>query len=272
MVTDFPAVTETVLTVEGRVATLAMDRDDVRNELTGSGIIGDLVAVVDWINGGADIGALVLASTGKVFSAGGNVKHMRERSGLFAGDVYQQQDDYRSGIQRGALALDRLEVPSIAAVNGAAIGAGLDLAMMCDIRLAAEDTVFGETFLNLGLVPGDGGAWFLQRIVGYQRAAELAFSGRVIGAGEAHEIGLVLEVVAPASLAARAAELAASFATKPPRALRMTKRLLKSARRLELADFLDQSAVYQGMATRTEDHLEAVNAFFERREPVYTGR
>lgn len=272
MTGDIPVMTETILTIEGRVATLAMNRDDVRNELTGSGIIGDLVRVVDWINRAPEVSALVLTSTGKAFSAGGNIKHMQERSGVFAGDVYQQQNDYRYGIQQGALALDRLEVPSIAAVNGPAIGAGLDLAMMCDIRIAAADAKFGETFLNLGLVPGDGGAWFLQRIVGYQRAAELALSGRVIGAEEALAIGLVLEVVAPERVKARAQEMAAAFAAKPPRALRMTKRLLKSARRLELADFLDQSAAFQGMATRSDDHIEAINAFFDKRDPVYTGR
>lgn len=267
-----PATKETILTIEGRVATLAMDRDDVRNELTGSGLIAEIEAVVDWINRGHGISALVLTSTGKAFSAGGNVKHMRERSGLFAGDVYDQQHDYRNGIQRGALALDRLEVPSIAAINGPAIGAGLDLALMCDIRIAAKGTKFGETFVNLGIIPGDGGAWFLQRIVGYQRAAELAFSGRVFDTEEALAMGLLLEAVEPEEVQARAAEMAATFAAKPPRALRMTKRLMKSARRLELVDFLDQTAVFQGMSTRSEDHIEAVNAFFEKRDPVYTGR
>jgi enoyl-CoA hydratase/carnithine racemase len=271
-VQNAPQMAESILTVDGRVVTLTMNRDDVRNELTGSRLVDDIVAICDWINANDEICALVITGGGKAFSAGGNVKHMRERSGIFAGDVYQQQNSYRRGVQRSALALERLEVPSIAAVNGAAIGAGLDLSMMCDIRIAASDAMFGETFLNLGLIPGDGGAWFLLRAVGYQRAAELAFSGRVIKADEAMRLGLVLNVVDPAELLGQVQALAAQYASKPPRAVRMTKRLLKSAARLELPDFLDQSANFQGMAQRSEDHLEAVTAFLDRRDPTYTGR
>lgn len=267
-----PEMAESILAVDGRVVTLTLNRDDVRNELTGSRLVDDIVATCDWINGNDELSALIITGGGKAFSAGGNVKHMRERSGLFEGDVYQQQNSYRRGVQRSALALDALEVPSIAAVNGAAIGAGLDLALMCDMRIAASDAIFGETFLNLGLVPGDGGAWFLQRIVGYQRAAELAFSGRVFKAEEALRLGVILEIVEPANLMAHVQAAARQYASKPPRTVRMTKRLLKSATRLGLSDFLDQSASYQGMAQRSEDHLEAVTAFLDKRDPTYTGR
>lgn len=267
-----PELAESILSVDGRVVTLVLNRDDVRNELTGSRLVEDLEATVDWINVTDELSALVITGAGKSFSAGGNVKHMRERSGIFAGDVYEQQNAYRRGVQRSAIALDRLEVPAIAAVNGAAIGAGLDLSMMCDIRIAASDAIFGETFLNLGLIPGDGGGWFLQRIVGYQRAAELAFSARVIKAEEALKIGLLLEIVPPEQVLSRAQELAAVYASRPPRAVRMTKRLLKSAGRLELSDFLDQCASFQGMAQRSEDHLEAISAFLDKRNPIYSGR
>lgn len=267
-----PEMAESILSVDGRVVTLILNRDDVRNELTGSRLVDDIVAVVDWINATDELSALVITGAGKAFSAGGNVKHMRERSGVFAGDVYEQQNAYRRGVQRSAVALDRLEVPAIAAINGAAIGAGLDLSMMCDIRIASSDAIFGETFLNLGLIPGDGGGWFLQRIVGYQRAAELAFSGRILKADEAVRIGLVLESVEPDQLLVRAQALAAQYASRPPRSVRMTKRLLKSAGRLALGDFLDQCASFQGMAQRSEDHLEAVTAFLDKRDPTYTGR
>jgi enoyl-CoA hydratase/carnithine racemase len=267
-----PQLAESLLDIDGRVATLTLNRDDVRNELTGSKLVDDVVATVDWINANEEISALVLTGGGRAFSSGGNVKHMRDRSGAFAGDVYHQQNYYRNGVQRSAPALDRLEVPSIAAINGAAIGAGLDLSMMCDIRIASADAILGETFVNLGLIPGDGGLWFLTRIVGCQRAAELAFSGRVIKAEEAKELGLVLEVAPHELLLGRAQEMARHFASKPPRAVRMTKRLLKSAGRLGLGDFLDHCANFQGMAQRSDDHIEAISAFLDKREAAFSGR
>jgi enoyl-CoA hydratase/carnithine racemase len=170
-----------------------------------------------------------------------------------------------------ALAMDRLEIPSIAAINGPAVGAGFDLACMCGLRLAADDATMGETFVNLGIIPGDGGAWFLQRLVGYQRAAELTFTGRTMEAGEVKSLGIVLDSVPAAQLAASAVAIAQSIAIKPPQALRMTKRLLKSAQRLELPDFLELCAVFQGICHNTADHQEAVAAFIEKRAPQFIG-
>ena len=142
---------------------------------------------------------------------------------------------------------------------------------MCDIRLAAESATMGETFINVGIIPGDGGAYFLQRLIGYQRAAELTFSGRVLKADEAKVLGIVLDVVADAVLMERAREMAQSFAAKPPQALRMTKRLMKAAQRMDLPEFLDHCAVFQGMCHNTQDHLEAVGAMLEKREPRFSG-
>lgn len=269
---SLPQLHDALLQLDGRVATLTLNRDDVRNELTGTRLVDDIEAVARWVNANEAVSALIVTGAGKAFSAGGNVKHMLGREGTFGGDVYAVQKQYREGIQRIPLAMHRLEVPVIAAINGAAIGAGFDLACMCDIRLAASEAVMGETFVNMGIIPGDGGAWFLQRLIGYQRAAELTFSGRVFGAAEAQAMGIVLEVVDGAALMARARALAAGFAAKPPQALRMSKRLMKSAQRQELADFLDQCAVLQGVCHNTADHLEAVGAFLDKRAPQYSGR
>ena len=172
---------------------------------------------------------------------------MAERGGDFAGDVAECAERYRHGIQRIPLALQEVEVPIIAAVNGPAIGAGFDLANMADIRIASEKARFGETFLNLGIIPGDGGAWFMQRLIGYQQAFELTLSGRIIDAAEAKSLGVVLEVVAPEHLMVRATELASRFAAQPPKALRLTKRLMKMAQRMELKISLDLCATFQGM-------------------------
>jgi enoyl-CoA hydratase/carnithine racemase len=167
--------------------------------------------------------------------------------------------------------MEQAEIPLIAAVNGPAIGAGFDLACMCDLRLASSRAVVGETFLNLGIIPGDGGAWFLQRLIGYQRAAELTLTGRLVKAEEALQLGIFLEVVEPEALLVRSLELAGQIAAQPPQALRLTKRLLKRAQREGLADFLDVCASFQASAHHTYDHHEAVAAFLEKRPPVFIG-
>ena len=267
-----PTLKSSNLSLEDRVAVFTMTRDDVRNELTGSGMVDDICHTIQWANESNDVSVLVITGQGKAFSAGGNIKDMANRSGAFAGDVAEVEARYRAGIQRMPLAIHNCEVPIIAAVNGAAIGAGCDLACMCDIRIASEYALFGETFVNLGIIPGDGGAWFLQRLIGYQRAAEMAFTGKLIKSEEAKDIGLVLEVVAADELMTRSLEMARTIAAQPPQALRYTKRLLKQAQRMELKDFLDLSATYQGICHNTEDHQEAVHAFLEQRKPVFTGK
>ncbi len=167
---SLPALGDALLQLEQRVATLTLNRDDVRNALTGTRLIDDIVSVAEWVNRCDEVSVLVITGAGSAFSAGGNVKDMAERGGDFAGDVAEVAARYRAGIQRIPLALNAVEIPLIAAVNGAAIGAGFDLANMADIRLASTRAKFGETFLNLGIIPGDGGAWFMQRLIGYQQA------------------------------------------------------------------------------------------------------
>jgi enoyl-CoA hydratase/carnithine racemase len=266
-----PELKDALLSRDDRVATLTLNRDDVRNELTGTRLVDDICRTADWVNSTLDVSALIVTGAGRAFCAGGNIKDIRDKKGMFEGNPALISDNYRHGIQRMSLAMHAVEVPVIAAVNGPGIGAGFDLACMCDIRLGTDATRFGETFINLGLIPGDGGAWFLQRLVGYQRAAELSFSGRVIDAAEALQLGLLLEVVEPADLLARASDLARQFAAKPPQALRMTKRLLKAAQRLELADLLEISASLQANCHHTADHRRAMDAMLDRTGANYEG-
>jgi enoyl-CoA hydratase/carnithine racemase len=261
---DLPKLIDATLTLEKRVATLTMNRHDLRNALTGSALIDDIVATAEWVNTCPEASVLLLTGAGSAFSSGGNIKDMAERGGDFAGNVAEVENHYRRGIQRIPLALQNVEVPVIAAVNGPAIGAGFDLANMCDIRLASTKAKFGETFLNLGIIPGDGGAWFMQRLIGYQRAAELTLSGRIINAQQAKEYGLVLDVYEPDDLMVEANKMAQQFSSQPPKATRLTKRLLKMAQRTELKDFLDLSACFQGMSHNEPEHLEAVLAFMEK--------
>ena len=266
-----PVLKDSTLEIVDRVAIATFRRDDLRNALTGTALIDDIVQTLAWVNSAEEVSVLILTGAGSAFSSGGNLREMSERSGIFGGSVQQIQDQYRRGIQRIPLAMEATEVPVIAAINGPAIGAGFDLACMCDLRLASRVAIMGETFVNLGIIPGDGGAWFLQRLVGYQRAAELTLTGRTISAQEALGLGIVLEVTEPDQLLDRALQLAAQIAAKPPQAVRMTKRLLKYAQRGNLSDFLDLSACFQGMAHHTDDHIEALKAFLEKRQGIYSG-
>ena len=164
-----------------------------------------------------------------------------------------------------------LEVPSIAAVNGAAIGLGCDVACMTDIRIAADTARFGVTFLKLGLIPGDGGAWLLPRTVGMSRAAELLFTGDVIDAAKAVEWGLVSRVVPAEALMDEALALAERIAAQPPHALRLAKSLLKHGQTASYDTLMEMSAAAQAISHLTDDHMEGVDAILEKRAAVFKG-
>ncbi|MCW1385126.1 enoyl-CoA hydratase-related protein, partial [Novosphingobium sp. KCTC 2891] len=173
--------------------------------------------------------------------------------------------------QRLPLLFEAIEVPVIAAVNGPAIGAGCDLACMCDVRIASDKAKFAESFVKLGIVPGDGGAWLLPRIVGFSKASEMAFTGDLMDAAEALACGLVSRVVPAGELMDAARALAARIAANPPHAVRMTKRLIRESRLASLSAILEASAAAQALCHTTRDHHEAVAAFLEKRTPVFTG-
>lgn len=263
MMSKLPELTDARLSVDEHVALLMFDRDDVRNVLTGTHLIDDINRVCEWISQDQDIATLVISAHGKAFSAGGNIKDMQAKTGMFSGSSLDVQENYRRGIQRMCMNLFELEVPVIAAVNGAAIGAGMDLCCMSDIRIGSEFSRFGETFIKLGIVSGDGGAWFLPRIVGPQRAAELTFSGRIISAEEALDYGLLMSVVPAGELIDSALSLAKDFAGKPRQALRINKRLLQAGQRLALQDFLDYCASQQSLCHASEQHHEALDQFLQ---------
>jgi len=269
-VADIPTLADSELKLDGRVAVLTFKRDDMRNALTGTRLVDEICETLAWANTGAEVSALILTGAGAAFSAGGNIKTMRERA--IASSASELELYYRRSIQRIPLAMEASEVALIAAVNGPAIGAGFDLASMCDIRIGSTRAQFGETFVNLGLMAGDGGGWFLQRVVGAQRAAELTLTGRIVKADEARAIGILLEVTEPERLLARAMEIAAQIAAKPPLAVRYAKRALRLARRQSLDEHLEACASFQGALQKTEDHLEALAAFFEKRDGHYKGK
>lgn len=256
----------TPLTIEtsGAIQVWTINLPAVGNAITDNGFIAALENAVDTVNSDTAVRALILTGAGKIFSAGGNVKEMADREGMFGLDPIDQRYAYVDGIQRIPRALARLEVPLIAAVNGPAVGAGCDLAMMCDLRVASERASFAESFVQIGLVPGDGGTWFLQRAIGYERAAEMTLTGDRIDATTALEWGLVTRVVPHDELLSAAIDLAERIAKNPPHALRMAKRLLQESRTGLLESTLGMAAAMQPLAHRDAEHERRIEKWRTR--------
>lgn len=257
---------------DGPVVIATLNRPDERNAISETEHSQEIVDFCAAMTRDVSVRAIVLTGAGKSFCAGGNVKHMREKAGMFGGSGFEIRNRYRTGIQMIPVALYELEVPVIAAVNGAAIGAGLDLACMCDVRIASSKALFAESFVKLGIVPGDGGAWLLPRIIGMARASLLTLTGETIDAAKALEYGLVAEVVEPENVLGRALEVAHAIAANPGHATRMAKRLLREGQDMKLGPLLELSAAYQALSHHTHDHAEAIEAFLDKRAPQFTGQ
>jgi enoyl-CoA hydratase/carnithine racemase len=257
---------------EGPVVTMTLNRPQERNAISKVEYIEEIRALCRQVGADQSVKAVIVTGSGSAFCAGGNVKDMRDKAGIFEGSAYMLRNRYREGIQQIPLALYELEVPTIAAINGPAIGAGLDLACMCDVRLASENAVFAESFVKLGIVPGDGGAWLLPRTIGQARATLMTLTGDTIDAAKALEYGLVSDVLPPDKLLDGARAIAARIAANPGHALRLAKRLLREAQDMKLAPLLELSAAYQALAHHTYDHDEAVAAFIEKRAPAFEDR
>ncbi len=256
----------------GKIAILTMIKPDSMNAIGTHEDCDDIVETMQQLGRDRSISAIILTGSGKAFSTGGNLKGMKDRTGI---GVLDQPDSTRSNYRRGVQAVIRAlmdcEIPMIAAINGHAIGLGADLACTCDIRIAAESAKFACSFVKVGIVPGDGGAWLLQKIVGYPRAAELFLTGDRFDAQQAKEYGLVTDVVPDEELLDRAVAIAERIVCNPPRALRLTKRLLREAQHSRMSDILELSAAYQAIVHETADNREAIDAFIEKRAPVFTG-
>ena len=256
---------------EDSITTWTLNMPEARNPISGDEVVSRMVDLAAAANADRNVRVVILTGAGSAFSAGGNVKDMVDRVGMFGGNQADIQHGYTSGIQRLTRAIYGCEVPIIAAVNGPAVGAGCDLALMADMRIASDNAFFAESFVKLGLIPGDGGAWLLPRAVGAARAAEMAFTGDRVDAATALEWGLVSRVVAADALMDTAKQLAARVASNPPNALRLTKKLLREADTQHLGGILELSAAMQAISHGTADHREALSAFVERRPGQFTG-
>ena len=257
----------------GRIAILTLNRPDSRNAIGSFDDCEALVAALARAENDPDISVAILTGAGSAFSAGGDLRGMRDRNGI--GPLETPADtrmNYRRGVQKITLALANLEIATIAAINGHAVGLGCDLACLCDMRIASDQAKFAASFVKIGIVPGDGGAWILPNVIGHARAAEMILTGDTLTADVAYEYGLLNKVAPPETVMDEAMALARRIEANPPRSVRLAKRLLVEARHSRLGDILELSAAYQALAHETDDHREALDAFFEKRPPKFTGK
>ena len=249
--------------VDAGVLTLTLNSPGDGNALTVA-MTEALSGVVEQVNDRRDVHCVLLRSSSRHFCTGGNVKDMQSSSDLMSGSVEEVRDRLLRSLHRITRALIALDVPSVCAVNGAAVGAGCDLALMCDIRLASTEALFAESFLRLGLVSGIGGSWFLARIVGHAKALELTLTNEFVNAEAARGLGIVSKVLPEEALDIEARSLAKQIAQNPPTALRMAKRLVREAADASLSTTLDMAASMQAILLCGHEHKEAVGRFLEQ--------
>jgi len=253
--------------IKDNVAVITLNRPEVRNVFSKE-MIGLWNGFLEKARDDKEVRVIVLTGNGDTFCSGGDIREMAEgklRSWEIKNFLWE-------GVHRIALNLENLDKPVIAAINGAAMGAGMDMALMCDIRVCSDRAVMAESYIHLGLVPGDGGAYFLPRLVGPAKAIELLLTGDPIHPEEALRLGIVNHVVEHGRLMEETLKLAEKIARKPPLAVSMMKRAVRRARTGDLRLHLDYISSQLALLTETEDHLEAAKAFLEKREPVFSGK
>lgn len=250
------------------ITTITINRPDRRNALNFKAV-RELGEALEEAGRDKEVRAVIVTGTGKVFSAGGERHELAELQHMSPLEV---KETIYSAFQRIVRALRNMPKPAIAAINGDAVGAGFDLCLACDIRIASATARLSEFFIRLGTVPGMCGMYMLPRIVGLGKAAELAFTGDFVDAQEAYRIGLVNKIVPPEELEREAWDLAERLAKGPTKVIAMVKSGLNRSFASNLESELEFAALLQGAAVKTEDHREGIQAAIEKRAPVFKGR
>jgi 2-(1,2-epoxy-1,2-dihydrophenyl)acetyl-CoA isomerase len=261
---------EILVNKENHITKIYFNRDETRNAISDLTIEEFTNALIE-ADEDRDTRVIIVGGKGKSFSAGGDIKAMQSQTGMFAGEANELRLKYKFGIQKIPHVFEHLSTPVIAMVNGAAIGAGLDICCMCDFRIASSNAKFGETFVKLALIPGDGGCYFLQRVVGYAKAMEMTLTGDIYSAQEALTMGLVSKIVEQDDLEKVTLEFANKISLNPPVAVQMAKKAIVHASKNDLNSTLDLLAAYQAITQKSQDHLSAVNGFIKKEKTKFTG-
>ena len=264
---DFETI---IIKKEEHIATITMNRPDKMNALNKQ-MLQEMVAAIDEIARNDDVRVVVLTGAGRVFCSGADISEGGKAGGL-SGTPVEMHHNVRNSYQKVALGLQRLDKPTIAMVNGAAVGAGCDFAFACDMRVGSEKARFRNGFVRVGLIPGGGGTWLYTRLMGLGRGLEFLFTGDFLKAEEAERIGVLNKIVPADDLERETMELAQKIANNPPLAVQMSKMMAYKALESDLEAALEQAAACQVLALSSEDHREGVDAFIEKREAHFKGR
>jgi len=260
-------VEPTILTsIQNHVQIITLNRPEKKNAFD-SQMIDEWVAALEDAEKNEDVHVIVVTGSGNAFCAGGDVGGMKQDQ-----KPLDNKNKLWKNIHRIPLALKKIDKPVIAAINGPAVGAGLDMALMCDIRTMIDESKVSEGYVKVGLVPGDGGAFFLPPIVGEAKAFELLWTGNFISSKEALSLGMVNHVYTKEEFMKKTMDLAEQIASGPQIAIRMTKRAVRYSRTMELEPALDLISSHYAIIKETEDHKEGVTAFKEKRKAKFTGK
>jgi len=254
--------------VKDKIATITLNRPDKLNAFTGDMIDGWAKSLAS-AQADDGVNVVVVTGTGRAFCSGGDVGRMREGG---APSPLDGKNTLWEGIHRVPKTLEAMDKPVIAMVNGLAVGAGMGMSMMCDVRIAAESARFSTGYVRVGLVPGDGDTYFLPRLVGAAKALELLWTADFIEAAEAHRLGIVQRVVPDAELKDATYQFARQIADGPQIPIRMIKRLVYQSLKLDLRTHLDLVSSHMSIVRQTADHAEGVAAFKEKRPAKFQGR
>ncbi|MRG84856.1 enoyl-CoA hydratase/isomerase family protein [Salinibacillus xinjiangensis] len=266
-----------LFTVEDNVAKITLNRPDSLNAFS-SEMIELWINALETVRDSNNIRVLVLKGNGRAFCSGGDVKSMVKGEGFIKNDgsddlvstALNRKNSLWKKVQRIPLLLQEIDKPVIAVLHGAAFGAGFDMSLACDIRIAGKSTKISESYLNVGIVPGDGGAWFLPRFVGIDKALDLLWTRRVLSAEEAEEMGLVTKVVEDNQLQEFVDQYVESLSNGPQVAIRFTKRAVYQGLNIDLCTSLDMVSSAMGIVTEHEDYQEGVKAIIEKRKPDFS--
>lgn len=260
---------ETILVdKKNKIARVTLNRPSALNALDDQ-MGEELNLALKEIEKDPEMRCVVITGAGRAFSAGEDVSGLKER---YAGKNHPSLGDHlRKKYHPIIMRIRNMEKPVIARINGVAAGSGASIALACDIRIASDEAGLKQAFIGVGLVPDSGSSYFLTRTLGAGRALELIMTGRTLGAKEAETLGLVNRVVSASELDKTVDEMAAKLANGPTKAIGLSKRVVNQVSRLELSDALEYEAMNQDIAGKTNDHLEAVRAFLEKRQPKFAG-
>ena len=267
-------MTDILFKVQEGIATITLNRPETRNAFSLE-MIDLWIKALEYVRDNDEIRVLVITGEGNAFCAGGDIKAMQKGLGFL--DLNGQEDVDLSStalarknslwkrVQRIPLLMDEIDKPTIAAINGDAIGAGLDMTLQCDIRIASSKARFGEGYVKVGIVPGDGGGYLLPRLIGLDKALELLWTGRIIDVEEASDLGLITKYVPHDELMDVTYQLANQLAQGPQQAIRLTKRTVYQGLKTDLRTSLDMVSSFMGIVTEHPDYQEGLHAIIEKR-------